>query len=537
MSSTTIDDRAVAELEQKFDPDMRFRLTWPPASTVLKVLLIALSCFHYYTAGFGLLRETTHRGVHLAFVLGLIFIVFEFRHSAAAGTQRPRSAWAPGGVPWIDWLLAFAVALSVLYIPYVFNDLAFRVGNPSCTRRRDGLDPVGAAARGHASQHGLAAAADRDRLHGLCAGRPDLPGPAQACRRELGPAGQPPVPHQPGHLRHRGRRGRDLCLSLRAVRRAGHAHRPGAIVPRHRVDDRRPLRRRAGQGERVRLGDVRHAVRLVGGQRGHCGFAHHSRDDPRRLSARVRRRGGSGGVHRRPDHAAGARRGGVPDDRVPRRPVPDHHRGRGGAGVHALLRRVHAGALRGQALRAARSHRRRDAQAARVAAPALADIDSVGAADRHPGQRPHAVPGCVHRHHVVRHRRAHHRRRPRGCAQLGSARCAARGVAGDHVRRHRERSAARGHLRRCRRGHAVRAARVQHPGSHRLGHAGRGVRNRRQIRARSRRGRGHGGHRDRRGHAHRRGLQARRPSSPVPPRVWRSTWWTCCPGVGSTRRR
>ena len=132
MSSTTIDDRAVAELEQKFDPDMRFRLTWPPASTVLKVLLIALSCFHYYTAGFGLLRETTHRGVHLAFVLGLIFIVFAFRHSAGADMQRPaRSAWAPGGVPWIDWLLALAVALSVLYIPYVFNDLAFRVGNPS----------------------------------------------------------------------------------------------------------------------------------------------------------------------------------------------------------------------------------------------------------------------------------------------------------------------------------------------------------------------------------------------------------------------
>ena len=132
MSSTTIDDRAVAELEQKFDPDMRFRLTWPPASTVLKVLLIALSCFHYYTAGFGLLRETTHRGVHLAFVLGLIFIVFAFRHSAGADMQRPaRRAWAPGGVPWIDWLLAFAVALSVLYIPYVFNDLAFRVGNPS----------------------------------------------------------------------------------------------------------------------------------------------------------------------------------------------------------------------------------------------------------------------------------------------------------------------------------------------------------------------------------------------------------------------
>jgi TRAP transporter 4TM/12TM fusion protein len=128
--SAGIDERAVAALERKFDPEMRFRLTWPPASAVLAALLIALSCFHYYTAGFGLLREATHRGVHLAFVLGLIFIVFGFRRSHAEANAK-RSAWAPGGVPIADWLLAIAVALSVLYIPYVFDDLAFRVGNPS----------------------------------------------------------------------------------------------------------------------------------------------------------------------------------------------------------------------------------------------------------------------------------------------------------------------------------------------------------------------------------------------------------------------
>jgi len=129
MTATTIDERKVGELEQKFDPEMRFRPTWPPASTLLAALLIALSCFHYYTAGFGLLREATHRGVHLAFVLGLIFIVFGFRRGHAAAAVR--SAWAPGGVPLVDWLLAVAVAISVLYVPYVFDDLAFRVGNPT----------------------------------------------------------------------------------------------------------------------------------------------------------------------------------------------------------------------------------------------------------------------------------------------------------------------------------------------------------------------------------------------------------------------
>ena len=35
-----------------------------------------------------------------------------------------------GGVPLVDWLLGLACAASVMYIPYVFDDLAFRVGNP-----------------------------------------------------------------------------------------------------------------------------------------------------------------------------------------------------------------------------------------------------------------------------------------------------------------------------------------------------------------------------------------------------------------------
>ncbi|KQT10314.1 TRAP transporter permease [Ramlibacter sp. Leaf400] len=127
--TTTLDDRKLQELEEKFDPEMRFRPTVPPASVIVKWLLITLSCFHFYTAGFGLLRETTHRGVHLAFVLGLIFLVFAA--SKKAHDRELRSTWlSPGGVPLSDWALGLACAASVLYIPWVFDDLAFRVGNP-----------------------------------------------------------------------------------------------------------------------------------------------------------------------------------------------------------------------------------------------------------------------------------------------------------------------------------------------------------------------------------------------------------------------
>ena len=123
-----IDEKAVAELEAKYDSEMRFRPMANIAAITVTTLLIALSCFHYYTAGFGLLREATHRGVHLAFVLGLIFLVFAFNKKTAAQQQ---SSWHhPLGLPLYDWLCAIAAVAAALYIPYVFDDLAFRVGNP-----------------------------------------------------------------------------------------------------------------------------------------------------------------------------------------------------------------------------------------------------------------------------------------------------------------------------------------------------------------------------------------------------------------------
>ena len=129
-ATTLPNDKQLLAMEEKFDPEMRFRPSVPPATVLIKWLLITLSCFHYYTAGFGLLRETTHRGVHLAFVLGLIFLVFA--GSKAVGNRAVRhSLTTPGGIPWYDWLLGLGVALAVLYIPYTFEDLAFRVGNPN----------------------------------------------------------------------------------------------------------------------------------------------------------------------------------------------------------------------------------------------------------------------------------------------------------------------------------------------------------------------------------------------------------------------
>ena len=129
-TAAALDEAQLKALEEKFDPEMRFRPLGKAAATLVGALLIALSIFHYYTAGFGLLQEITHRGVHLAFVLGLIFLVFPHRKALLEQGAAPNRLLTPGGVPWFDWLLALAIAAAVLYIPWIFDDLAFRVGNP-----------------------------------------------------------------------------------------------------------------------------------------------------------------------------------------------------------------------------------------------------------------------------------------------------------------------------------------------------------------------------------------------------------------------
>ncbi|MCW5745960.1 MAG: TRAP transporter permease [Alphaproteobacteria bacterium] len=129
MSTVELDVDKAEELERQFDAEMRFRPVLPPATWIVAALLLALSCFHYYTAGFGLLREQTHRGIHMAFVLGLIFIVFAARRRQA-DTPVEAAWWKPGGVPLYDWALLAAAAVSSLYLPAIFEDIAFRVGNP-----------------------------------------------------------------------------------------------------------------------------------------------------------------------------------------------------------------------------------------------------------------------------------------------------------------------------------------------------------------------------------------------------------------------
>lgn len=123
--STKLDLDAAAKLEREADSELRFRTLTGFAAPLVSALLVALSVFHYYTAGFGILTEHWHKAIHLAAVLGLIFLMFP----AGRLWLGPKI----GNIPLLDWLLAGAVVAAAIYLPLIFDDLTFRIGNPSET--------------------------------------------------------------------------------------------------------------------------------------------------------------------------------------------------------------------------------------------------------------------------------------------------------------------------------------------------------------------------------------------------------------------
>ena len=123
----------LAEIERKYDPETAFRATGKLIGGVVTAALVAMSVYHFYAAGWGLIQELTHRGIHLAFVLFLVFILFSWRKTP--GTEVAAPTWYRfNGVAIIDLVLAVLGVGAAMYLPLLPSaEIAQRVGNPSST--------------------------------------------------------------------------------------------------------------------------------------------------------------------------------------------------------------------------------------------------------------------------------------------------------------------------------------------------------------------------------------------------------------------
>ncbi|RMC38012.1 TRAP transporter permease [Paracoccus alkanivorans] len=93
----------VEALVREYDSESNFRNLIGPTAMIVTLASVALSLFHVYTAGFGLLNEVMHRTIHLTFVMGLIFLVF------------PRKRAHPTGRLWVESLIFAGFYLYLLY--------------------------------------------------------------------------------------------------------------------------------------------------------------------------------------------------------------------------------------------------------------------------------------------------------------------------------------------------------------------------------------------------------------------------------------
>ncbi|MFT6774846.1 MAG: TRAP transporter 4TM/12TM fusion protein [Paracoccaceae bacterium] len=130
-SADSLSAAELAEIERRYDPELAFRPTGPMLAGAIATALVAMSVYHFYASGFGLIREVLHRGIHLSFVLGLTFVLFGVRR--ATSTAVPAPSWMRfDGVGWLDLLFSVLAVAASLYLPLLPAEmLADRVGNPS----------------------------------------------------------------------------------------------------------------------------------------------------------------------------------------------------------------------------------------------------------------------------------------------------------------------------------------------------------------------------------------------------------------------
>ncbi|MEL6751246.1 MAG: TRAP transporter fused permease subunit, partial [Pseudomonadota bacterium] len=131
MSERELSAEELAELERKYDPETAFRPTGRMIAAVVSLALVSMSLYHFYASGFALIRELLHRGIHLAFVLGLVFLLFGWARSRSTAPA-PSAFWRFDGVPLLDIFFAIAAVVAALYLPLLPPEIvAERVGNPS----------------------------------------------------------------------------------------------------------------------------------------------------------------------------------------------------------------------------------------------------------------------------------------------------------------------------------------------------------------------------------------------------------------------
>ena len=124
MSKFNIPPEKVSELEKKYEAKTNERELKNILKSFTFFALVLMSVYHFYASGFGNIREILHRGIHVSFVVGLVFIFFSWRKIDKDNLNYK--------LPYLDIFLSFLVVIAALYLLFLPPEvLASRVGNPA----------------------------------------------------------------------------------------------------------------------------------------------------------------------------------------------------------------------------------------------------------------------------------------------------------------------------------------------------------------------------------------------------------------------
>ncbi len=109
MSEFNISPKKVSKLVEKYEVKTNERKLKNFSKTFVFYALVLMSIYHFYASGFGTIRDILHRGIHISFVVSLVFLFYNWK-KIDDNTKDFKT-------PYIDIIFFILTITTALYLP------------------------------------------------------------------------------------------------------------------------------------------------------------------------------------------------------------------------------------------------------------------------------------------------------------------------------------------------------------------------------------------------------------------------------------
>jgi TRAP transporter 4TM/12TM fusion protein len=121
MSEFNISSKKVSELVEKYEVKTNERKLKKFFKTFAFYALVLMSVYHFYASGFGTIRDILHRGIHISFVVSLVFIFYNWK-KIDKDTKNFE-------IPYLDIIFFILTIITALYLPLLPTNIEIFMGS------------------------------------------------------------------------------------------------------------------------------------------------------------------------------------------------------------------------------------------------------------------------------------------------------------------------------------------------------------------------------------------------------------------------